>query len=96
MALYPLVPPLIRRRGRKPEAMQKAAALYRLGERICAHINEQMQSDGDETWRMFPYGLVAHRLSAGLRDVEAILAELGGGGNGITVVKRESARLPSP
>jgi hypothetical protein len=69
--------------------MQKAAALYRLGVRVCTYINEQMERDGDETRRVFPYGLVAHRLSAELRDVEAILAELGGGGNGITVVKRD-------
>jgi hypothetical protein len=87
MALYPLTAPRIPYRGSKIARLEKAAALHRLAERIVGYINEQMEQGGDEI-RMFSYGLVAHTLKAELKDVETILGELGGGGNGITVVKR--------
>jgi hypothetical protein len=75
MALYPLVAP-----GFFPS---------RLHRRIVAYINQQMEEGGDEI-RVFIYGDIAAKLDVEPRDVEDVLQELGGGGNGITVVKRDA------
>ena len=88
LALYPLTAPSISYRGVKTERMQKAAELYRVGQRIVAYINQQMKEGSDEH-RTFIYGAVAKKLKVEPKDVERILQELGGGGSGIIVVKRD-------
>jgi hypothetical protein len=91
MALYPLRVPHLRYRGRARgiDRMRKAAELHQAGERIVAHINGEMEQCAAGQSCMFPYAGVAHTLKVELKDVEAVLQELGGGGSGITVVKRD-------
>ena len=91
LALYPLTAPRISCRSVKIERIQKAAALYRVGQRIVAYINQQMEEGSDER-RTFIYGAVANKLKVEPKDVERILQELGGGGTGIIVVKRDPPR----
>jgi hypothetical protein len=65
--------------------------LYLLGARIVAHINREMQRCPADESRTFTYAEVAHTLKADVKQVEAILQELGGDG-GITVVKPDPAK----
>jgi hypothetical protein len=93
MAFYPLHPPRSTYRGNNPERQRRAAQLYLLGARIVAQINREMQQCGIDESRMFTYTGVAHTLKADVKHVEAILQELGGGGGGITVVKRDPTKI---
>jgi hypothetical protein len=69
--------------------MQKAAELHRIAQRVVDYINDEMKQCTDGQNRLFSYAGLAHILKFELKDVEAVLQELGGGGNGITVVRRD-------
>jgi len=87
MALYPLRVPQIRYRGRARgvDRMRKIAELHKVAERIVDHINSEMEQSPADQRRIFSYAGVAYTLKVELKDVEAVLGELGGGGNGIRV-----------
>ena len=73
MAFYPLKAPYISCRGAKIERIQKAAELYRVGERIVAYINRQMEEGSDEI-RVFIYGAAANKRKVEPTDVELAAA----------------------
>jgi hypothetical protein len=61
--------------------------LCRLADRLENYINEQV-SASDEQFNLFAYGGIAIQLSVSREDIKELLRRVGGGRNGITVVKR--------
>ena len=92
MARFPISITRKSTQSRKPREQQKTREQNRAAELVEAHINRVMADLPEDTIQQFTHALLALDLKLDVEAVTPALMSVGGGSNGITVVKGDFDR----